>query len=178
MPREFLCRIFKRGFDAFAQFLARTFERRLGSFVEHLLSDSNARDYCRRVRVFLSPSCMYMVLYFPACPLAEFQERLHQKTGVLIGIATVDRMIRLKLKLTVKKSLYPTKKGTDAVQLARFEYWQLLKGIPPEDLVFWMSQGLICLLSDDVHDHFRGRELTGNVPIAEEKTSLSLGQSA
>jgi len=69
MPREFLCRIFKRGFDAFAQFLARTFERRLGSFVENLLSDSNARDYCRRVRVFLSPSRMYMVLYFPACPL-------------------------------------------------------------------------------------------------------------
>jgi len=32
-----------------------------------------------------------------------------------------------------------------------------------------MSQELTCLLSDDVRDHFRGRELTGNVPIAEEK---------
>ena len=40
-----------------------------------------------------------------------------------------------------------------------------------------MSQGLTCLLSDDVRDHFRGRELRGNVPIAEEETSLSLGQS-
>lgn len=39
----------------------------------------------------------------PDATLAEFQERLQQKTGVLIGIATVDRMIRLKLKLTLKK---------------------------------------------------------------------------
>jgi transposase len=39
----------------------------------------------------------------PDATLAEFRERLQQKTGVLIGIATVDRMIRLKLKLTVKK---------------------------------------------------------------------------
>ena len=40
----------------------------------------------------------------PDATLAEFQERLQQKTGVLIGIATVDRMIRLKLKLTLKLS--------------------------------------------------------------------------
>ncbi|MFM7220061.1 MAG: transposase [Nodosilinea sp.] len=39
----------------------------------------------------------------PDATLAEFQERLQQKTGISIGIATVDRMIRLKLKLTVKK---------------------------------------------------------------------------
>ena len=39
----------------------------------------------------------------PDATLAEFQSRLHQKTGVFIGIATMDRMIRLKLKLTLKK---------------------------------------------------------------------------
>jgi transposase len=39
----------------------------------------------------------------PDATLAEFQERLHQKTDVFIAIATVDRMIRLKLKLTLKK---------------------------------------------------------------------------
>ena len=43
----------------------------------------------------------------PDATLAEFQERLHQKTGVLIGIATVDRMIRLKLNLTLKKKSLP-----------------------------------------------------------------------
>ena len=39
----------------------------------------------------------------PDATLAEYQEGLQQKTGVLIGIATASRMIRLKLKLTVKK---------------------------------------------------------------------------
>jgi transposase len=39
----------------------------------------------------------------PDATLAELQERLHQKTGVVISIATLDRMIRLKLRLTVKK---------------------------------------------------------------------------
>ena len=48
----------------------------------------------------------------PDATLAEFQERLHQKTGFLIGIATVDRMIRLKLKLTLrKKSLSDQKRN-------------------------------------------------------------------
>jgi transposase len=46
----------------------------------------------------------------PDATLAELQERLQQKTGVLIGIATVDRMIRLKLKLTVKKKSLPHQK--------------------------------------------------------------------
>lgn len=41
----------------------------------------------------------------PDATLAEFQQQLHQKTGVLISIATVDRMIRLKLKLTLKKKV-------------------------------------------------------------------------
>jgi transposase len=35
--------------------------------------------------------------------LSELRERIYQKTGVLIGIATVDRMVRLKLNLTFKK---------------------------------------------------------------------------
>ena len=78
----------------------------------------------------------------PDATLAELRERLYQKTGVFIGIATVDRMLRLKLNLTFKKSLHPSKKATDEVQLARFEYWHLLKGIPPENLVFLDESGV------------------------------------
>lgn len=60
----------------------------------------------------------------PDATLAEFRERLQQKTGVLIGIATVDRMIRLKLKLTVKKkvSIRPKK------ELMRFNWLALSTG--------------------------------------------------
>lgn len=73
----------------------------------------------------------------PDATLEELRQRLYQKTEVLIGVATVDRMVRVKLNLRFKKkSLHPTKKETDEVQLERFEYWKLLKGIPVKDLVF------------------------------------------
>lgn len=43
----------------------------------------------------------------PDATLAEFREQLREKTGVLIGVATVDRMLRLKLGLTCKKKPLP-----------------------------------------------------------------------
>lgn len=43
----------------------------------------------------------------PDATLAELRERLHQKTGVLVGVATVDRMIRVKLNLRFKKKSLP-----------------------------------------------------------------------
>lgn len=78
----------------------------------------------------------------PDATLSELRDQLYAKTAVSIGVATVDRMVRLKLNLLVKKSLHPTKKGTDPVQLARFEYWHLLRGIPVENLVFLDESGV------------------------------------
>jgi len=46
----------------------------------------------------------------PDATLAELRERLYQKTGVFIGIATVDRMLRLKLNLTFLKKSSPLEK--------------------------------------------------------------------
>lgn len=83
-----------------------------------------------------------LVVAQPDATLAELRNRLYEKTAVLIGVATVDRMVRLKLNLKVKKNLYPTKKGSDSVQLARFEYWKLLRGIPVEDLIFLDESGV------------------------------------
>ncbi len=70
----------------------------------------------------------------PDATLSELRDQLYQKTQVLIGVATVDRMVRLKLNLTFKKKPLPEPKGNEEVQLARFEYWQLLRGNPPENL--------------------------------------------
>jgi transposase len=41
----------------------------------------------------------------PDATLEELRQRLHQKTEVLIGVATVDRMVRLKLNLRFKKKV-------------------------------------------------------------------------
>lgn len=48
----------------------------------------------------------------PDATLEELQSRLHQKTGILISVATVDRMVRLRLNLRFKKKVStPPKKA-------------------------------------------------------------------
>lgn len=47
----------------------------------------------------------------PDATLEELQKRLHAQTGVLIGVATVDRMVRLKLNLRFKKKSPPDQEG-------------------------------------------------------------------
>lgn len=41
----------------------------------------------------------------PDATLEELRQRLYQKTEVFIGVATVDRMVRLKLNLRFKKKV-------------------------------------------------------------------------
>lgn len=41
----------------------------------------------------------------PDATLGELRERLYEKTTVFLGIATVDRMVRLKLNLNLKKKV-------------------------------------------------------------------------
>jgi transposase len=43
----------------------------------------------------------------PDATLGELQQRLQAQTDVLIGVATVDRMVRLKLNLRFKKKSSP-----------------------------------------------------------------------
>lgn len=61
--------------------------------------------------------------------LDELRYQLEQKTGVLIGRSTVDRMLR-KLNLTFKKkTLHPTEKESERVQHQRLEFWQLMQSV-------------------------------------------------
>lgn len=46
----------------------------------------------------------------PDATLAELRDRLYEKTSIGVGIATVDRMVRLKLNLRVKKKSLPQPK--------------------------------------------------------------------
>lgn len=51
-----------------------------------------------------------LVLEQPDATLEELRQRLYQKTGILIGVATVDRLVRLKLNLSLKKKSLPQQK--------------------------------------------------------------------
>lgn len=73
--------------------------------------------------------------------LEELKGLVFEKTGVSIGRSTVDRMLK-KLNLTRKKSLYPTQKGTERVQRLRVDYWEQMRDLKAENLIFIDESGV------------------------------------
>jgi transposase len=86
------------------------------SFIETLLkSEREQGNVAPKVRTQQTPTKLngeqlevlrQLVETQPDATLAELREQLREKTGVLIGVATVDRMVRLKLGLTCKKKAF------------------------------------------------------------------------
>lgn len=67
--------------------------------------------------------------------LAEIRSQLEQKTGVLIGRSTVDRMLNM-MEISVKKTLHASEKETERVQSLRLDFWFKIQAISPENLIF------------------------------------------
>lgn len=83
------------------------------SFIETLLKYSREQgSIVPKVRTMQTPTKLnvaqlevlrQLVETQPDATLAELREQLREHTGVCLGVATVDRMVRLKLGLTFKK---------------------------------------------------------------------------
>jgi transposase len=74
--------------------------------------------------------------------LAELCQQLQEKTTITISRSTMGRILQ-QLKLTRKrKTLHATEKDTPRVQQARLDYWQRVREIDPEDLVFIDESGI------------------------------------
>jgi len=53
-----------------------------------------------------------------------------------------DGRMTQRLKLTVKKTLHPNEKETERVQKLRVEFWEKIRSIRAEDLVFVDEAGV------------------------------------
>jgi transposase len=74
--------------------------------------------------------------------LEELCQQLQTQTAMTISRSTMGLVLQ-KLELTrKKKTLHATEKDTPRVQQARIDYWQELRNIAPEDLVFIDESGL------------------------------------
>jgi transposase len=90
------------------------------SFVQNLLN--RHREFSTisaKVRIEQTPTKLnaeqieilgQLVTAQPDATLSELRERLYEKTEVLIGVATVNRMVRRKLNLNLKKKSPPHEK--------------------------------------------------------------------
>lgn len=74
--------------------------------------------------------------------LEELCGQLKEKTSITISRSTMGRMVQ-QLNLTrKKKTLHATEKDTPRVQKARVEYWQSIRDVDPENLVFIDESGV------------------------------------
>lgn len=99
--------------------LARNFGVSL-SFVQDLLKQYRDRSsLAPKIRTQQTPTKLnaeqlevlrLLVEEQPDATLEELRDRLHEQTQVFVGVATVDRMVRLKLGFTVKKKSTPQQK--------------------------------------------------------------------
>ncbi|OYE01694.1 helix-turn-helix domain-containing protein [Nostoc sp. 'Peltigera membranacea cyanobiont' 232] len=90
------------------------------SFVQNLLKrDRELGTISPKVRTEQTPTKLnaeqleilrQLVTAQPDATLSELRKRLYEKTEVLIGVATVNRMVRFQLNLNLKKKSPPNEK--------------------------------------------------------------------
>jgi transposase len=74
--------------------------------------------------------------------LEELCEQIKEKTSITISRSTMGRVVQ-QLNLTrKKKTLHATEKDTPRVQKMRVDYWQSIRDIDPENLVFIDESGI------------------------------------
>lgn len=96
--------------------------------------------------------------------LEELCQQLEKKTAIKISRSTMGRMLQ-KLNLTrKKKTLHPTEKDTPRVQQARLDYWEAIRDVPPENLVFIDESGLNLAMVRVYARSLRGQRAIGDRP--------------
>ena len=97
------------------------------------------------------------------------------ETGVAISRATMGRMTN-KLKYTYKKkTLHPSEKETERVQKLRVEFWEKIRSIPPEDLVFIDESGLNLAFTRLYARALKGQRARGDSPSKRGKNVSTIG---
>ncbi|WP_256091215.1 IS630 family transposase [Nostoc sp. KVJ20] len=110
--------------------------------------------------------------------LKEIRSELKEKTGITIGISTVDRMLqRIEISLK-KKTLHAAEKETERVQLLRVQFWLQLHGIPTENLVFLDEAGANLSLIRHSARSKKGKRAHGSRPQKRCKNVSIIGAIA
>lgn len=95
--------------------------------------------------------------------LDELRYLLYQKIGVTISRATMGRMTQ-HLKMTLKKTLFPSDKGSERVLNQLYEFWLLIKGISFKDLIFIDETGIYLAMLRLYARSLKGSRARGEKP--------------
>ncbi len=106
--------------------------------------------------------------------LDELRQLLAEETGVSIGRSTLDRMLK-KLKITRKKTLHADEKESEAVQVKRVQFWNLVQGILAKNLIFIDESGINLALTRSHARSPQGKRAHGKRPQKRGKNVSVIG---
>ncbi|AFZ24859.1 transposase [Cylindrospermum stagnale PCC 7417] len=109
--------------------------------------------------------------------LSEIRSALKEKTGITIGISTVDRMLQ-RIEISLKKTLHASEKETERVQLLRVQFWLQLQGISAENLIFIDEAGANLSLIRHSARSKKGKRAHGSRPQKRCKNVSIIGAIA
>lgn len=96
--------------------------------------------------------------------LQELGDWLEEKTGIKVSTSTLDRVIK-KLNYTFKKkTVYAEEKYKEEVQKKRVEFWEKIRDIPDEDLIFIDESGVDLALIKTQARAIKGQRARGPKP--------------
>jgi transposase len=106
--------------------------------------------------------------------LEELCDLLEKATGVRVGKSTMGR-ISQKLNYSLKKTLYAPEKEKIEVQHKRVEYWEIVRGIKVENLVFIDESGVNLAMVRLYARALKGRRARGERPQKRGKNISIIG---
>lgn len=111
--------------------------------------------------------------------LQELCDFLEEKPGVKVSTSTLDRVLKKLDYSFKKKTLHAEEKFTERVQKKRVEFWEKIRDIPYEDLIFIDESGVDLALIKTQARAIKGQRAIGTKPQKRGKrvsllTALSL----
>ena len=107
--------------------------------------------------------------------LEELHYLLYGKIGFSVSRATIGRMIKLLDITFKKKTLFPSGKGTERVQILRCEFWEIIKNINFKDLIFIDESGVNLAMVRLYARALKGERAKGPRPTKRGKNVSIIG---
>jgi hypothetical protein len=104
--------------------------------------------------------------------LKELTELLESKTRIKVSISTRGR-ISNQLNYTKKKTLYAAEKRSERVQKARVEFWDKIRDVRAQDLIFIDESGVNLAMVRLYRRALKGQRASGEKPL-KRVTNISL----
>jgi transposase len=108
--------------------------------------------------------------------LAELCDQLAAATSIRVSRSTMGRVVNALGFTRKKKSLHATEAESPRVQQARADYWQRIRDIAPENLVFMDEAGVNVAMVRLYARALKGQRAIGDCP-AQRGTNVSLANA-